>query len=169
MARPDHFSINTDDYRYATRNLSPSARGLWVDCLCYMWNNKKKGELIATPEQLPRLFGESENEVINLLNEIADEGLIKIIREGIRLIIINTWIHSRFDSTRRPSIPQHIRRLVLSVGACSKCGSTENLSVDHIYPWSKGGAHNINNFQCLCLGCNLKKGAKLTPTNRRRA
>ncbi len=34
-------------------------------------------------------------------------------------------------------------------------------SLDHIIPLSKGGEHSYKNTQCLCLGCNLTKGAKL--------
>jgi hypothetical protein len=46
-------------------------------------------------------------------------------------------------------------------GACVYCAITENLSIDHIHPWSKGGAHEMNNFQTLCRSCNSKKGARV--------
>lgn len=32
-------------------------------------------------------------------------------------------------------------------------------SLDHIIPVSRGGAHTYENTQCLCLSCNLSKGA----------
>ena len=41
---------------------------------------------------------------------------------------------------------------------CRKCGSTENLEIDHIYPISKGGKTELSNLQTLCRNCNLKKG-----------
>ena len=45
-------------------------------------------------------------------------------------------------------------------GSCVHCGATELLSIDHIHPWSKGGAHEMDNFQTLCRSCNSKKGAR---------
>jgi 5-methylcytosine-specific restriction enzyme A len=56
-----------------------------------------------------------------------------------------------------PSLPIDHRRKVLSTGACKFCGSTSNLTVDHIRPQSKGGGHELSNLQCLCFSCNLKK------------
>jgi len=45
--------------------------------------------------------------------------------------------------------------------SCVYCGSTNNISVDHIIPLSKGGTNYIDNIQPLCLPCNLKKGNKI--------
>ena len=35
------------------------------------------------------------------------------------------------------------------------------LCIDHIYPYSKGGATEPDNLQVMCRKCNAKKGAKL--------
>lgn len=43
---------------------------------------------------------------------------------------------------------------------CLKCGSENNLSMDHIIPLSLGGDHDISNIQPLCRKCNSKKNAK---------
>lgn len=43
---------------------------------------------------------------------------------------------------------------------CQICGSRRFLSVDHIFPKSKGGKTIIDNCQTLCMTCNRKKGAK---------
>lgn len=63
------------------------------------------------------------------------------------------------DQSKRPPIP---RELVDAVyrrdgGRCVNCGSTENLQLDHIIPFSKGGATTIENLQLLCQKCNLEK------------
>ena len=32
--------------------------------------------------------------------------------------------------------------------------------LDHVVPLSKGGDHSMENTQCLCRACNMKKGAR---------
>jgi 5-methylcytosine-specific restriction endonuclease McrA len=44
---------------------------------------------------------------------------------------------------------------------CVICGSTENLQLDHIIPFSKGGADTAENLQVLCQKCNLEKSNKI--------
>lgn len=63
----------------------------------------------------------------------------------------------------RPGIPKQVRAKVFENDnyACVTCGATEPLEVDHIVPWSKGGAHDISNFQTLCKPCNISKGARV--------
>lgn len=43
---------------------------------------------------------------------------------------------------------------------CAKCGSSENIHMDHVVPLARGGANSIDNVQPLCQTCNLRKGAK---------
>ena len=43
---------------------------------------------------------------------------------------------------------------------CVYCGATESLSLDHIKPLSKGGAHSADNLCIACASCNSSKGAK---------
>lgn len=41
---------------------------------------------------------------------------------------------------------------------CVYCGATENLSLDHVIPQSRGGSHEPDNLACCCLTCNSSKG-----------
>lgn len=44
---------------------------------------------------------------------------------------------------------------------CRYCGSDDELTVDHIYPESKGGTREPENLQTLCRSCNSRKGARV--------
>ena len=41
--------------------------------------------------------------------------------------------------------------------ACVWCGETENLHVDHVFPWVRWGSNEPDNLQTLCRACNSWK------------
>lgn len=63
----------------------------------------------------------------------------------------------------RDLIPDALRAAVYERDghACLRCGRTDDLTLDHIYPWSKGGLDSYENLQTLCRPCNSSKGAKI--------
>ena len=60
-------------------------------------------------------------------------------------------------------IPQDIREAVLARDGYRfvRCGSTQYLEVDHIFPYSLGGTNELSNLQTLCRKCNAEKSNKL--------
>jgi len=48
------------------------SRGAWIQCLCFMWENSKRGELTRTPLKFARLIGGSLDEALHFLNEIYE-------------------------------------------------------------------------------------------------
>lgn len=52
------------------------------------------------------------------------------------------------------------RAKALLRGTCAYCGTTENLTFDHIIPLSRGGEHQIGNLVAACKPCNSRKHAK---------
>lgn len=67
----------------------------------------------------------------------------------------------RRNTRRARKIPKSTRDYILARDGyrCKYCSSNQNLQIDHIYPFSKGGGNESNNLQVLCRNCNLSKGA----------
>jgi hypothetical protein len=67
---------------------------------------------------------------------------------------------------RRAPIAAEARRQALDRDGrrCVRCGATQDLAIDHIHPWSKGGPDDPENFQILCRACNSSKGASVVVT-----
>jgi 5-methylcytosine-specific restriction endonuclease McrA len=42
-------------------------------------------------------------------------------------------------------------------GCCAYCQATENFSLDHKTPLSRGGSNSVENLQWLCVSCNSRK------------
>ena len=68
----------------------------------------------------------------------------------------------RYNPYARDPIPKELREAVYERDGykCVNCGSTEHLSLDHIYPWILGGEDTYDNLQTMCRSCNSRKGAK---------
>lgn len=63
----------------------------------------------------------------------------------------------------RPRIADALREAVYDRDgyACLHCGTTERLTLDHIYPYVFGGEDTYENLQTLCAPCNSSKGARI--------
>lgn len=72
----------------------------------------------------------------------------------------------RRNSQRRENpefSPEEWEALKAVLGYCQRCGSTENLTKEHIVPLSRGGKNNLENLSVLCQGCNEQKGSRKIP------
>lgn len=103
---------------------------------------------------LPSLLRISQEQSDDALTLLQSKGFIEGINPhwGIK-----DGVAYHIHTEGRTYIKQSIRRIVLAIGYCLKCGRTERLSVDHIIPVSKGGTDDLSNLQCLCLYCNCSK------------
>lgn len=62
----------------------------------------------------------------------------------------------------RTPIPGFIREAVYrrDKGCCRYCGISQGpFHLDHVRPWSWGGADLLSNLVLACVSCNLRKGA----------
>lgn len=65
-------------------------------------------------------------------------------------------------ATPRRAIPPRVRAEVWARDGlrCVDCGSTEDITIDHIIAVANGGTNDIDNLQTLCRSCNSKKGTR---------
>lgn len=86
--------------------------------------------------------------------QVHSPSLVLFVPKHIRLKIASgerTW-----------KIPPVNRREVLrrDQHSCQYCGSTKNLTLDHVIPRSRGGQHTWDNVVTACERCNSRKGNK---------
>lgn len=98
--------------------------------------------------------------------EIAEKIKEKHRRRQLEKIVRQELIDSGElfgDQPKREKIPREIVDAVYTRdgGRCVYCGSTENLQLDHMIPFSKGGATTLENLQLLCQKCNIEKSNKI--------
>lgn len=94
--------------------------------------------------------------------EIRAAELKKALKQIARQQLIDEGI--LFDEEhKRPYISREVVGYVWmrDGGRCRECGSTKDLQIDHIIPFSKGGSSEPENLQLLCKDCNLKKGNRI--------
>lgn len=62
----------------------------------------------------------------------------------------------------RPSLPEWVWVMVLTAnnGLCVYCNTMSAVTVDHVIPFARGGAHTSRNLVPACMRCNEQKHAK---------
>ena len=104
---------------------------------------------------------------IKYVEQSADSSKNEVPVTSIRPEVSTEAANERATSEPR-SINLALRYKILSRDRfrCQVCGRSPakdlnvELHVDHIIPWSKGGANTEENLRTLCFDCNLGKGAK---------
>lgn len=77
------------------------------------------------------------------------------------LTLQNRWRFYRWR--HRVQISNKMRQYIYDRDGhrCVKCGTTEELTLDHIKPWSRGGENTVENLQTMCRRCNCSKGNRI--------
>lgn len=71
-----------------------------------------------------------------------------------------TKVALRGGQVGRKAIPAQVRMAVMERDGhrCVLCSAAEDLTLDHIHPWSLGGPDTVENLRVLCRSCNSRKG-----------
>ena len=96
----------------------------------------------------------SVKEITSIVNELKR-------KRGDRYLNFDIW--KSISNVERAKVTNRLRFAIYKRDnyRCKKCGSTENLEIDHIIPISKGGKSTYSNLQTLCHKCNTEKGSKI--------
>jgi 5-methylcytosine-specific restriction endonuclease McrA len=137
--------------------------------LDFGWRYVKQGspELLAQYEEDLRTFQRCGfgGEVIRakVTQELANLEKHRVKRKRKD---IETAAKQQLTQVRRTQFAAKREELMLALierdgYQCARCGSQDNLTIDHIVPLSKGGSDDLDNLQLLCKTHNSSKGDRL--------
>lgn len=158
------FELDDDFYHHPKVIMSgPLGIAMYVAAACYCSEHGSRG-FIPNDAILGLLdlwsINLSSDKVIAVL---INSGLWQEVDGGYLIDLsfcrIKFWVSTRqaWDTIRQWMTPVVIKR---DGAVCRKCGSINDLTIDHIMPLSNGGTNDIKNLQVLCRSCNSKKGTK---------
>lgn len=162
---------------YGSALVTAPAEGVWVPVAEHA-SRPLPGDVIleldTTPEALrlwdevqekeraERMRAAADREKAEIASKLKERQRRRELEEQVRMELIDSG-ELFGDQPKRPPIPREVVDAVYrrDGARCVYCGSTENLQLDHIIPFSKGGATSLENLQLLCQKCNLEKSNKI--------
>lgn len=149
----------------AIRKMPSRAVFSWVASVCWLSRHDRqvwfpaelaRSEFYATPRVIEALCEQR----LWLRNQDAFLVPQKVPSWGGRDVVL--WKYPPANPGR-PTIPARLRIAVYERDgyACLHCGTSDDLTLDHIHPWSRGGPDTYDNLQTLCRSCNSRKGARV--------
>ncbi|MGH3094588.1 MAG: HNH endonuclease, partial [Streptosporangiales bacterium] len=132
----------------------------WNNLMLRDWGTfelqRKKGEAYFRDNLAGALHLDRDSSLlVGNMNNQRTSWLVISVLNGIR------EAPSLFSATadQRLSITDKLRRQVYERDewACVRCGSPDELTIDHKWPHSRGGNRSLENLQTLCSLCNSSK------------
>ena len=107
-----------------------------------------------------RLMVKEKAEVLKFSDTVIRNGEGKVITK-IPLVMKLVKVIRMIYKNKVPFSKRNI--FIRDAYKCAYCGSNKDLTIDHIYPASRGGKNNFENCISACRPCNNKKGSR-TPS-----
>lgn len=158
----------------AACRVGDDALGLWMRIGCWLAQFPNHGDEV--PEVVvDMLLATSGRRKRAKVAALVDAGMLIPIGGGYRMyrgldicgshLGIRAW-DIELPPTRRPSIPSWMRSEVIARDGltCQLCYGevdTNDIHLDHVLPFSMGGATDPSNLQVAHSRCNMSKGARV--------
>lgn len=123
--------------------------------LDYASQHQDRGTVTGFDVEVAAAFlGVEDEEVAAVLAVMEERGMIADGR-------LKSWEKRQKPVFEMPEYHQFRKEVFERDGyACVYCGSQLSLSLDHVIPQSRGGAHTLDNLVTACRRCNSSKGAR---------
>ncbi len=151
----DHFPFHRK-----VRPISDAAFRLHVSAICWCCEHLTDGHV--------------EHDEVALCSDVKKPAtaVAELVKRGLWHETETGWViscdwdmprHRYITEPWRPRIPAELRCAVYDRDSwlCLHCESGQDLSLDHIHPFSVGGQDTMENLQTLCRLCNSRKGARI--------
>lgn len=140
--------------------------GAWLGSVLWLSRNGRAEEF---PRTALREFGATPKIEATLIRErlwvdLDDEiGVPQWVTSRWSRWAVQLWKFGPLDTIHRPKIPRGLRQAVYERDGyrCVECRVVDDLTLDHIWPWSRGGEDTFENLRTLCRPCNSRKGSRV--------
>lgn len=107
---------------------------------------------------LSEFCGAPDGAIIKALDSLERAGLI-VATDNTVLILAPGYASDDASDAAPQSVGRRLRAEIYARDghACVYCGASENLSIDHVVPRSKGGGNEPENLSTACMPCNTSK------------
>jgi hypothetical protein len=133
-------------------------------------------EDVPTRKRLAECIGKSVRTVDRCIKSLEQQGLLKVHRRR-HPDNPKVWVPSEYEllpyqpqpsvtlavivAPPRKRVPisatKRLRVLARDGHKCGSCGTSEDLTIDHIKHWSRGGSNADENLRVLCRSCNSRR------------